>query len=90
MKLARKIIAREYGNSKNFMTPKVLDCGLVTDRRAWELSTGRGFYDERIWGVSVVDYDPDTGKTTRRTDLSEMYQSQRQAAKHIRDIPKGG
>jgi hypothetical protein len=61
------------------MTPTVLDAGKVGPYRAWELSEGRGFDNERIWGVSVVDVDPDSGETRRRTDISRCCHTRREA-----------
>ena len=66
---AREMIRQEYGSGKNFMTPRVIRVGKVGRYRAFELSSGRGFANETIYGVSVVDFDPDTRETRRRTDL---------------------
>ena len=80
---AKQIIRKEYGDGKNFMTPKVLSVGKAGTRRAWELSTGPGIFGDQIWGVSVVDYNPETEQTTRRPDLSESYQRRELAVNHI-------
>lgn len=81
------ILAAEYGaSSKNFMTPTVLDMGKVGNHRAWELSRGRGINNDTIWGVSVVDVDPDTGETTRRTDIGDCFRSRGLAVRLIRSL----
>ena len=69
---AWQIIRAEYGGGENFMTPTVVQMGKVGNYRAWELSRGRGFSNETIWGVSVVDVDPVSLETTRRTDISQF------------------
>jgi hypothetical protein len=89
---ARGIITREYGMSRNFMTPTVIRCGDLGECFAYELSKGEGIPDPgqfkgpTIYGVSVVEYDPATGATTRRTDLSDVFRSQGLAQKHITDL----
>lgn len=90
---ARAIIIREYGrHSRNFMTPTVLRCGDLGEHFAYELSKGEGIPDRgqfkgpTIYGVSVVEYDPATGRTTRRTDLSGSFRSPGLAQKHLTDL----
>lgn len=60
---ARGIIQRQYGSSKNFMTPNVIKYGKVNQCTAYELSSGEGFsknpyqqpYDRpTIYGVTVA------------------------------------
>ena len=76
---ARSIIKMEYGShSKNFMTPRVLEYGMIATHLAYELSTGEGLREmgqkaPQIWGVSVVEYDGIA--TRRRTDLSGCHRS---------------
>ncbi len=61
----REILNREYGNSKNFMTPQVLGRGLIHKDAnfivVYELSKGRGilppFPAPVIYGLTVVEYD---------------------------------
>lgn len=62
---AEEIIAKEYGNSRNFITPTVIKYGMLSSNRAYELSRGTGFYQEPIFGVSLVQYYPETKKTER-------------------------
>ena len=52
---ARQIIRRKHGESRNFMTPRILGYGRLAPNVAYELSTGSGFLDPNpIYGVSVV------------------------------------
>ena len=80
---AQNVITREYGRSKNFMTPRVLEVGWIHNRRrAYELSKGEGFSHNTIYGVSIVDVD-EIGTTKRRTDLGGCFESLRAARSHI-------
>ena len=84
---AREIIKKEYGDSKNFMTPSILETKKISINRAYELSSGEAFLsDGRIYGVSVVDYDPATDTTQRNYDLSEMFHSYQEAKEHIKAL----
>lgn len=74
------IILKEYHGSTNFMTPRVEQyIEVIPGIRAAELSSGRGILDQPIFGISVVDYDLATNTTTRRVDLSGMFQSRSEA-----------
>ena len=79
---ARQILHREYGHAPNFMTPDVLEVGKLHPCVAFEVSKGRGFDDELIYGVSVVRLRCD-GTTKRLTRLSELFFSRRQADWHV-------
>lgn len=83
---ARQIIVKEYGKSRNFMTPRVIRYGKITRNRAYELSVGEGLVHEPIWGVSVVDYDPTNDKTARITDLGHCFLSLQEAEEYIRSL----
>ncbi len=70
--LARDIIRATYGNSKNFMTPCVVE--IVSIKRgeiAAELSYGEGLFDYMMAGVSVARALPDG--SAERTDLSRSF-----------------
>ena len=84
---AQQLIRKEFGNSKNFMTPKILEYGWIVDNRiAYELSTGEGFDHEPIFGVSLVRCMP-SGKTERiRQPISDVFHSQALARRHIRKL----
>ncbi len=82
---AREILLRVYGNSRNFMTPKVLATGKISPRMAYELSTGEGISGEPIFGVSIVTVD-DAGKTRRETELSDCFPTRELAVRHIEKL----
>lgn len=86
---ARDLLQREYGGSRNFMTPDILRVGLAGDRMAWELSKGRGFEGETIWGVSVV-IENDDGTTDRPLEpFSQLFHSRAKAEAHISALKAG-
>ena len=73
---AAEVIRKEYWSSPNVMTPDVISYGwIVEDRIAYEVSTGSGFYGNRIFGLSVVSIDPATGRTSRHNRLSGCFQT---------------
>ena len=74
-KTAREILRMEYGTSPNFMTPTVLKVGMINPNVAYELSTGRGLFDQDLFGVSVVTYFPSTDTTDRHAIESKSFQS---------------
>lgn len=82
---AREIIKREYGDSKNFMTPGIIRRGKMCRNIAYELSGGTGFEHESIYGVSIVMIDESTGKTERLYNDSHMFHSLDEASAYIED-----
>lgn len=82
---ARQIIKKEYGKSRNIMTPNVIRYGKISKNIAYELSSGRGIVNEQIYGVSVVEID-ENGETIRRTDLSKMFYSLEESEDYIKKI----
>ena len=79
---AREIIKKEYGSSRNFITPKVLGYGKINKNMAYELSSGSGIYGGTIYGVSVVKLIKG-GKTQRMHDLSSSFKSKYKAKEYI-------
>ena len=70
---------------KNIMTPDISEYGYARGRALiWELSTGRGIFSDRIWGVTVIGRD-EAGKPNRDAgkDLSKCCHSLREAREHI-------
>ena len=77
---AGEILKMEYGTARNFMTPNVLEIGMIANNQnnciAFELSTGRGIFEgTQLFGVSVVEYDLITKKTDRHAVKSECFHS---------------
>jgi len=60
----REIIAKEYGGSTNFMTPRILEYGNIASRIGYEISKGDGIEHETIYGLSIAWLHPD-GTTDR-------------------------
>lgn len=87
----QQIFAKEFPNGgKNFMTPRVLKMYKAGRNRAVELSCGDGWNDNStVYGVSVVDYNPDTRTTSRPEGLSQMFYSYREAVAYIDSLKRG-
>ena len=89
-KPAGEIIEHEYGDSKNFMTPRVLKYGKISRTIAYEIAQGEGFEHETIYGISVAEWTgvkDHRGKyTIRRTDLSKLCYNQGEIDKYIREL----
>ena len=83
---ARQIFELEYGKkSTNFMTPERLALGSINDHVAYELSKGRGFSNQPIFGVSVaVLLDEKTAKTSRcPSPIGDVFPTANRAQAHI-------
>jgi hypothetical protein len=87
---ARQIILKEFGNSRNLITPTVLEVGNISDNTAYEISKGTGIIHDWVYGVTIVDYDPETNTTTRRDHEQEngscMFYSLGDAQEYIRQL----
>ena len=83
---ARDILFAESGSSRNFLTPSVLKRGKAGKWRAWELSVGSGIFSDHLYGVSVVDVDPETGETDRHKTSGEAFPTRAQAEGFIRQL----
>ena len=82
---AQEMIICEYGSSKNFMTPEVLEQEKINESHAYELSKGTGLSNEPIWGVSIVKQIGDN-KTKRCTELGDCFFSLEDAKEHINNL----
>jgi hypothetical protein len=47
-----------YGSSKNFMTPDIIEYGNLTPYAAYELSSGEGIFNDKVWGVTIAAVRP--------------------------------
>jgi len=81
---AREIIKKEYGSSRNFMTPNVIRIGKISRDIAFELSSGK-FDGSTIYGASFAEIKTDGG-TTRRRDISKMFNSRGEAEAYINQL----
>jgi hypothetical protein len=80
---AREILRREYGTSRNFLTPHVVTRGKLAPHVAYELSSGPGLeIGSTIFGVSVVRIDDD-GTTERLHEDSACFTTLDLANAHI-------
>ncbi len=72
---------------KNFMTPRVIAKRvLVSKRTIVELSSGRGFTDEPIFGVSVLLFSENGEREFPAPDESQMFHSLEKAQAHYNEI----
>ena len=83
---ARDIICMEYKDSRNFMTPRKLSCGKLSENIAYELSSGTGFNHEPIWGISIAAWRPKEQKTERLYKLSRCCHSSLEARGYIQSL----
>jgi hypothetical protein len=87
---AREILKREYGSSKNLLTPNVITRGKLDRETAYELSWGHGMEPgSHLYGISIVyvTYDSDgTYGTERDYDRSCCFSSLRAANEHIERV----
>lgn len=79
---APAIIRKEYGTSKNFMTPNVIKYGKVRKDIAYEVASGSGIGGGTMYGVSFVKLKPD-GSTERLYDVSKSFSSMEQVNNYI-------
>jgi hypothetical protein len=80
------LLRREYGNSKNFITPTIVEAGwIVTGRIAYELSTGEGLErGTELFGVSIVRKKENSPtRTARMFHHSKCFHSQSEAMNYI-------
>jgi hypothetical protein len=83
---AREILKREYGDSRNFLTPHVIARGKLSRSVAYELSSGSGLEPgSTIYGVSVVRLQED-GTTERDYDSSGCFSSLTAANDHVEQL----
>jgi hypothetical protein len=88
MKLtASEILKKQYGRSKNFITPNKLKVGKLNSNVAFELSSGSGFSGagSRVYGVSVVSAGK-TGKTHPQYDLSKSFDNKNEAEAYVNKL----
>lgn len=86
----RIVFEKYYNGEKNFMTPDVYGYAkrqFGEEYLLFEKSKGRGFENERIYGVSALVYNPTTGYT-QKIELSEMYHDPRYVEMHNKVISK--
>jgi hypothetical protein len=66
----------------NIMTPDLISLDwVVPDRFVAEISTGRGIYEETIYGVTVVEVKD--GRSYKRHDLSKCFHTMKDVSDHL-------
>ena len=86
---AQKAISHEYDGARNFITPQVIKYGKINRNLAFELSSGRGIFDDNtMYGVSIVSIISHEYpiETKRMTELSNSFQSRRAADVYIESL----
>ena len=69
---AREIFRKRYSQgAKNFMTPHIVGYGKINCNVAYELSSGRGFENDTIYGVTVLSFNPKKQTTRSLHDASK-------------------
>lgn len=78
---ADQLFREAFGGDVNFMTPNILKRGL-RGGFAYELSTGTGFQNQPIWGVTLLDRR--TGEHLH--EQCKCFQSREAAERYIREL----
>ena len=82
---ARELVKMEYENSHNFITPHIISYGwVVKDKMAYELSQGYGVKGERIYGLSIVEWNGTA--SIRRNDLSDVFYSRDGMKQYLKQL----
>ena len=81
---AREILKREFGSSKNLLTPRIIKIGKINRCVAYELCKGVGIEGENIYGVLVVGYNGEC--TINLSYLSKMFFNLNRALGYIESL----
>ena len=82
-------------NSPNFMTPQIIERGRSGDW-AWEISRGRGFEDEPIYGCTFLWWEEVENRWIKGHEFdldenpSKMVRSYQEAKEHVQQVIKDG
>jgi len=83
---AKQIIKKAYGNSNNFMSPKILSYGKLGKSTAFELSHGNGIEPgTEIYGVSVAGVTA-KGKGVKIYKLSTCFPTNTEAKEYVKSL----
>ena len=86
---AMYLVNKTFNGFPNVMTPSVIAYGMADDTHAWELSTGEWVNRTRLWGVTVVNFDPATKETSRNHDASKCFNTHKEAREYIAGLVDG-
>lgn len=82
----RKAFLDVYNNNPNFMTPTIIKYG-QKQPFIWELSTGRGIFNQRIYGVTILEIDPNSEQGYKeRHDLNQLFEDQESAVHYVKNM----
>lgn len=82
---ARTIVGKACNGNKNFMTPDVIEYGLINANTAYELSKGAGlFSDKQIYGVTICRYED--GEFWNMHEKGKMCNSLDEARSYIEEL----
>lgn len=85
---ASDLIRAEYGDSRNFMTPRYRRCGWIAQGRiAYETSRGYGFNRQPIYGLSIVHLRAN-GTRSRARRLSGLFHDPNERRAYIRHLSR--
>jgi len=82
------IFGEFFKGKTNMMTPEVMKCGWIAKgRRCYEISRGRGFSNERIFGVTILDIkDGVTARPDADLKLSKFCPTYSQAETYVETL----
>jgi hypothetical protein len=85
---AGEIITKQYGMSRNFITPTVIERELINNHTAFELSKGRGMSNQEIFGLTVVNINEYGATKTliNHSGLSDDLNDLRSKIKELKEI----
>ena len=84
---ARKIFRKRFPQGdKNFMTQNIEKFGKINCNVAYELSSGRGFENDTIYGVTLVSNNPKKQTTRSLHDISKSFHSKNEAESYINKL----
>ena len=82
---AIELVKMEYENSHNFITPRIISYGWVKrNKMAYELSQGYGIGGERIYGLSVVEWNGTA--SIRRSDLCNIFYTRDEIKQYLKQL----
>ena len=80
---ANEIFNRVYEGAVNFMTPEIIERGKLDKFSAYELSRGKDFSGNYMWGVTVCSYIPETDEKIRYRNISRCFFNRSEALEYI-------
>lgn len=79
----RTLFIRHFNGRPNPITPIIMNRGEAADGLYFELSRD---YTSSLFGVTVIQYDPEHNKTSNRVDKSRAFESLQEARDYINQL----